>query len=132
MVAVVFAAIVGESTIQSKLGWRVNLIAYFAELLVPSHAVSNGGDDDDGGGGGDDEDDDSGDDGRDAADTTLIGNAIFAGKIFCWFVVEDVVQFPLMLLLSLVLMFVWRVYGLWCRTYEHTRARPLTWVDTPW
>lgn len=105
--AVVFVAIVDESTIQSMLGWRVNLIAYFAELLVPSHAVSNGGDGIGGGVAGDE--DDGGDDGRAAADTTLIGTAIFAGKIFCWFVVEDVVQFPLMLLLSLVLVFVWRV-----------------------
>lgn len=120
--SVVFVAIVAaESTIQSKLGWRVNLIASFAELLVPSHAVSNdgGGDMDgrgcDGGDGGvgnvgNDGGHSGGDGGRGPVDTTLIGTAIFAGKIFCWFVVEDVVQFPLMLLLSLVLMFVWRVY----------------------
>lgn len=102
-VAGVLAAIVDESTMQSMLGWRVNLIAYFAELLVPSHAVSNGGggDDDSGGGGGVDGGDDGGDDGRGVADTI----AIAAGKTFCWFV-----QFPLALLMSLVLMLVWRIY----------------------
>lgn len=108
MVAVVFAAIVDESTVQSMLGWRVNLIAYIAELLVPSHAVSNdggGGGGADGAGGDVDAGDNGGDDGRGVADTMLNGTAIAAGKIFCWFV-----QFPLVLLLSLVLMFVWRVY----------------------
>lgn len=74
---------------------------------MPSHAVSNGGggggDDDSGGGGGSGVDggDDGGDDGRGVADIMLNGTAIAAGKIFCWFV-----QFPLVLLLSLVLMLV--------------------------
>lgn len=60
---------------------------------MPSHAVSNDGggdvdgrscDDGDGGVGvGNDGGDNGGDGGRGPVDTTLIGTAIFAGKIFC-------------------------------------------------